>query len=223
MNYVEFSKSVDDAYGLFQAALSGIYFGISGSNTEVSPHLLRDYKNRARVAAGAFLNQLTAIADQFDTLVGQNPQESRITDFVHAARLIVAENIKTVERKMIEPKISLVSMLRSAAHGGIGMLAQRRASSVDFKSVDSAGRTWNSSKLMHFYARDFAYQTLIDSQLFKLKREGSVVAKVVYADENHVYQNLVLSLNNVVDGHPTVAELRNVIFHPNASAEISYV
>lgn len=223
MTYEDFANEIGVQYSVFQYALTGIYLGMTGANLQVSAQSLRDYRVRARYAVGAFFAQMNSTIDEFGDGVNQDALDSRRPQFVAQARRIVTENISSVEKRLLVGKTSFSSMLTSVAHGGIGMLLQKREQYIDFKSSDAAGRKWQSLTLLKSSARDFAYQTIIDTQIAQLKSEGSILAKVMYPNPDHRHQDTILSIEKEIDGHPTIEAVRSALFHPNATAEIFHV
>ena len=90
------------------------------------------------------------------------------------------------------------------------------------KSVDAAGRLWDSSKLVALLGRDFAYQSFIDTQARALGLHSDV-AQVTYDDPNHPYCGLRVSLSGADKALPSLADVRKSVFHPNATAYLTHV
>ncbi len=223
MTYDEFATEVASEYSLFLFALSGAYLARVSPGRQVTPLLVKEFRADARRLSETFFDQLDRSVDSFMVTFGFGDTDSeRETAFLNATHGMVAVNLAQINKQMISGSVNFGNVLKNAS-GAIGLLVQKKLGMIDFKIPDAAGRMWNAETLFRMTARDFAYQTYIDEQVAELRAGGNKLAKVIYPDPTHKNHDGIISLDEEIDGYPTFASVRKVIFHPNANAELTHV
>lgn len=110
--------------------------------------------------------------------------ELRMSELFSFAGNVTKQIIGQSNRQAAFGKANPVDAMQYEA-GAIGLLAQRKMADPTFKVRDTANRQWDAGTLMKLHARDFAYQTLIDSQYSKAISEGAVEVIIEHPDPEH--------------------------------------
>jgi hypothetical protein len=227
MLYGELTERMMANYNLFLFALFGRYQQIRAPGIEVTPRALTDLQVDAYALAKTFV----VIAEtEFDnylySLVEDRSSElvalltHRKSEALILVRGMVAENVKQVVSLGKTGVRDFASLLKGGARGAMGLLVQRKMAGLEFKVTDTSGRKWGARTLMRVVIRDFAYQSWIDFSLQSVRDAGVDLVEVQYSDES---KNFVMSMSGA-SGHPSLADIRDTIFHPNSNAAVeSYV
>jgi hypothetical protein len=223
MLYGELTERMMANYNLFLFALFGRYQQIRAPGIEVTPRALTDLQVDAYALAKTFV----VIAEtEFDnylySLVEDRSSElvalltHRKSEALILVRGMVAENVKQVVSLGKTGVRDFASLLKGGARGAMGLLVQRKMAGLEFKVTDTSGRKWGARTLMRVVIRDFAYQSWIDFSLQSVRDAGVDLVEVQYSDES---KNFVMSMSGA-SGHPSLADIRSTIFHPNSNAAV---
>lgn len=210
MPYDEFSARIESAYKLFLMALTGVYRGnvITGAQ-RLSPHSLGQAKRSAALAELRFLEIVSR-----DTATHFNGGGEELMIGLKKA---ASENVAQILRS-IRVGLPNLGKTMTSAHGGIGLLLQKKMGQVEFKLYDTADRRWDAEKLVALTVRDFAYQAWLDDSVEGLKRQGYKLARpsrIVPRDTDEAF-----SIRGEVEGYPTFEEVRAKYYHINSTARI---
>lgn len=219
MRYDRFASDISAVYELYSSALMSL---LSNARLQMlSPSVILKLQVEGNQAMIAMLKAADALTFVYLTEVEGGtptdpPTDRGDTDFTKALRVIAFKNVTqmVLMAKGGKPFDSLLTHM----NGAMAALLKERGAERTLSVLDSAGRTWRSSTLAKFLARDFAYQTFLDIQAVKLAEQGDLV-EVSYTDPTHANQGLVLSLSGA-EGYPSLASVRAKIFHPNATAQL---
>lgn len=223
MDFNIFAAELTGAYELFSAALVGRYLSVlSAAGSPAPANYVRQFSGMARDLVTQFAITADTRINQYVANIDSGADVSaRARHLKRSLSAISVKNASDLMRQLRAGSNNLKSLLADAT-GATGMLLQRRLASPQLKSVDSAGRLWDSTKLVRFMVRDFAYQCQIDAQAANLA-VMSDLAQVVYPDDAHAGYGLVVSLTGATPDKPTLASIRTTVFHPNSSATLRHV
>lgn len=222
MMYDDFASRIVQEYDLFLFSLTGKYLSLVAPGVEITPRAIADLRSGAQKLAETFYGLAEREIDNYLHNLPVEGNEALQSDLVVRKRELLAririatsENVKQVTQRAMVGKQDYTRLL-SNAHGAIGMLAQARASSIDFQIRDTSGRRWQAKTLMRIMARDFAYQSWLDVMFAEILNEGDL-ADVRYDDAS---RDFTLSITGATPGYPKLAEIRAKVFHPNATATV---
>jgi hypothetical protein len=218
MDYEGFARTVVARFELFEAALvtSLLRMRLAGGHApqqfavESTQNRLNFVKSADALAAG-YLNEGLGGALTDPAVTGRGAL------FMRALQRIALDDCRTAQRKLVTSGKNLLGRGDDA----MSLLARRADERIEFRTKDSAGRDWKSTGLVRLLARDFAYQVHIDSLARELATQGDF-AVVAYMNPEHEHHGLVLSLSGQGD-RPSLASVRDTIFHPNATATLIHV
>lgn len=209
-------------YELLLMALTGAYMARIMPGQEVTPLALKQLRDTARHMIGNFGKQLKADIQSFKSDLGYETSDYDAEYEPQISALLLA-NVSTIVKALRASKSDLAKML-SGGHGAVGELIQARINQPVYKSVDSAGRTWEADKLFGFLLRNYLYFTEISASIQDVKNAGSDLAKVVYPNKpDHKNNGLVFSISGDTSGYKSLAEIKASVFHFNANAEVEGV
>lgn len=223
MEYDRFGLAIAGEHGQFARSLQSIFastrlagaHGVFSKAYTQAHQLAQRFVGAADVETTTYLNQ---------TLGGALTNELGIYKgavLMRSLRSVALGNVESMLRQLRGSRDTEAALTR-----GVGMFAaltaQRRDTLV-FESKDSAGRTWQSEKLVRFIARDFAYQVQLDGSAQSLLAAGRTLAQVTYMNPEHDSHGLVVSLTGEHKGIPSLESVRPTIFHPNATALLTHV
>jgi hypothetical protein len=97
-----------------------------------------------------------------------------------------------------------------AKQGALGAIA--------FKRMDRAGRQWSSDIYSRTVTRGMLVTAYVDNYLMSVLSNGQDLAKTT-SDEG---TDLVFSITGTTPGYPSLEEIRDTYFHPNASRLVSH-
>ncbi|MDY7537611.1 hypothetical protein RGU72_05000 [Undibacterium sp. 5I1] len=165
-----------------------------------------NFETRIKQMSDAYLVQLHA--------KGLEALDFEMYSWILRVRRVIRDNGSAVVRKSNAGRLANVF---TRGLGAIGLLLQKNVNDIKFVSHDNAGRVWDSTALLCGYARDFAYQSLIEAQAFLING----LAEVRYPDSNHVNNGMLVETSDrTISGATKLANIRNSIFHPNSQAEL---
>ena len=217
--------SVMSSYELFIGALTGRYLQAVAPGTTITPRAVQDVLVDASKLRESFMmiadKQLRATADEAIKAAPAREAEihSLVTHTLLALGRIARSDIATVNKDMRAGRHSLASIMRPV-HGAMGMLVQNAVAAPDYRTLDSAGRRWESKKLAAFLIRDFAYQVSVEVGIGEAIARGDDLAQVAYNDPSHAGHGAVFSISGKAKDVASFDSIRAKYFHPNASAKV---
>jgi hypothetical protein len=219
----QFGLDLARDYDTFALTLTGRYLAIqAAAGTPTPPFFIEQFSGLARGHVTQFIAGADNRIDGWVTDLGDGVDLSgRSEALKQSLRVIAIKNARDLATRLRGGHVGLKNLF-TGPMGSLGTLLQRQLASPDLKSMDDAGRIWDSSKLVRTVGRDFAYQSLIDVQAYHLALDSDV-AQVVYDDPEHVYHGMRISLSGADPKLTSLTSARKLIFHPNASAQLSHV
>lgn len=210
MRHDDFAARVVAEYELLLLALEGRYQRIRAPGIEVSPRVVADLQRDAVGLFTTFLGTAIAEIDRYTAQMLSDASDDLRSSIVQRRTALAAylnsfmvANVTQVV-KAARTGLEGISALLKHATGAQGALVQARAGRIDWRALDTSGRTWPALTLMQTVMRDFAYQCYVDAELARYEAAGQDVVQTskgpVRLDE--------------------LDELRQTYFHPNASTTI---
>lgn len=216
MKSEEFARHVSLEFELFQTSITNIYltrFGIGSNVAQQSEHALKVALSEVVYRFSERLSTLTSNYLNALEVGNTDLHKVRANLFSLRMRKIMVENVRSVLQKAFSTNRSNV-FTRSL--GALGLILQANSQKVEFVSQDAGGKQWSSLTLVYQYARDFAYQSLIDSQAAAING----LAKVAFPDPNHKNNGLIVDTRHG-DSHGLLPyEVRQLVFYPNSNAQL---
>lgn len=211
----ELANRVSGEYELFLVSLAGQYFALSGAGVILTPRAVSDFYKAGKLFLNLAEGDATTYLAHFrdgasETLV--DALNGRFEAFSDRLRWAVAQNVRTISDRMMSGHLDISKMLHDQ-HGAIGLLVQQQMTKINFKLPDAAGRLWDAQALVRSVARDFAYQSHLDTQLDILTRTGHDKFQVIHPDADHPNNGRVFSASEF-------SEIRAEVFHPNSKATV---
>lgn len=207
-------ERLDMQYAMLRSALNGKYLLLRQAGVQITPHAINTLRAECVTLNRAFIDSAIAeINTYLDSLDMEGNDALRQGFALRLHELTV--RLSTI---LIDNLLAVVKMARTGgrgasamidAHGGMGMLVQKLASSeIEFKTADSSGRRWAADRLLHVLVRDFAYQCWID-RLAAVAYEGG-------EDLMQTQDGSIFSLRGH-DRYPSFEEVRDTLFHINSN------
>jgi hypothetical protein len=218
MPYDEFAITVDGDYKMFLNAIAGVYRSNVATGVAVTPASIMEVTRQTKELAAIFTLRVQRETEEYAQSTNSHAQAVGLSTSINAA---VGENIAQIIRLMKTGVGNYKDMMRGA-HGAIGLLLQKKLSTVEFKLYDSLDRKWDAEKLFHTTARDYAYQAWVNQRALELVDQGFKLAYAVRdsSSSNNSERGLLFSIGEPVDGYKTLAEVRKLVFHVNSSARL---
>lgn len=223
MNLTNASSIIAESHELFIYALQGRYMMGQQPGKTMTPRDIRSIELAASKSRDALQARVSDdVREMVETLAATvDPTVGEVLrglgdNFLLNLNAILASNVETLVKNMKVGRSALGDMLTRGATGAIGQLVQSRATSIEFKVSDTAGRQWYATRLVSFMAREMAYRMKLAKQIADLPTD---LASVFNPD--HDEDGLVFSATGKTPGYPTFEELRQSVFHPNSTAEVS--
>jgi hypothetical protein len=208
MTYDDFGAQTRAAYDVYVLALTGAYLGFQSAGRGADA--VTELRRQGIGLIDTFMNSVHVMVNRYLTTLPDGPGSSERETFLRAdLQRIAVKNLNDLIVRMMGVGLRPADMLTKPA-GAVGLLLQQKLSRPRFTARDSAGRAWDAAKLVSVIARDFAYQTYVDTMLYRQASIGAVVVDVVYADPA---RNKTMPLADAVGQ-------RKAIFHVNATARI---
>lgn len=211
MTYDDLTGAVLGDYRSFLSALSGLYLGVTTPGLAVTPSTITSVAHAAHDLGKTFIaradSEMTRYAAALE--VDSNWFDAAST----GVRVAVAQNVKTVIKKLRGQELGAAAMLKRAS-GGMGLLVQQKLGALEFRASDATGRLFDAATLMRTTIRQFAIQTAIDAAVTHAAAAGKTAFTVDYPnDPAHAGQGVEVPLSG--EG---LADARRRIFHPNTKA-----
>lgn len=210
-------------YDTFAAALMGRYLAVqAAAGTPAPAHAIDQFASLARGHVTQFIVGADNRINGWVAALGAGADhEARSDALKQSLRVIAIKNSRDLATRLRGGDLGAKALFNRPM-GALGGLLQQQLAKPNLKSLDDAGRVWDSSKLVGMIGRDFAYQTLIDTQAYHLALAADA-AQVFYEDPEHPYHGLRVSLSGADPELPSFASIRKQVFHPNASAQLRHV
>lgn len=226
MRHDDLATRLSAEYALFLYALSGRYQQMRAPGVTVTPRAVNDLNYTAHELANTFYQIATDEIENYLRPMVEDASESvadglvvRKKEALSHLRAMLLENAHQVV-KTARTGIAGAGNLLQGSAGAIGLLVQRQAGTIQFKTTDTSGRKWDAEKLLKVVMRDFAYQAWIDFRLDQIVAQGHDQAAAVARDaDGNVVAKAVFSISGEGRG-PSLSEIRNLVFHPNSNNDV---
>jgi hypothetical protein len=226
MDYSGFASRVVAEYHLFQMAITG-RFSIVAASSDMTPKGVKQFQVDGYGLGRTFVSTVERTVDEYVTELLNGASEGltkavleRRDGLIKKFRKVVISNIETTASKLRLNALGVSGEIDAGVSGAISTIAQKYNQVIHFKTEDSASRSWESDHLIYTFARDFGYQTYIDSILATITEAGNDLAQVMYADAEHRNNGMVFSITGKSADYPSLEEIRKSVFHPNAIAMV---
>jgi hypothetical protein len=218
MIYEDFAQRFKREYEVFLFALAGRYLLAIAPGAQVSPRMINDFKSEAAALRETFLQSamqtVTTYLDQIDA--------GRVTDlsvaFGNELNHATMQNIQQMVAAMKGVSQVATKSVKDA-HGGMGLLLQKKLESPAFVLKTPAGRRFSATDLVGSMAREFAYRQWLHTTIEQIADSGDL-AEVYYDNPDHAYNGAIFSISGESDKHQSWAWAERVIFHYNATAKV---
>lgn len=213
MTYDDLTQTVMGDYRSFLSALTGLYLGVTTPGTSVTPQTLTSVSTSAHALARTFIARAESEMTRYAaTLHADAPTSAWFATALSGVHVTVAQNIKTVMKRLRGAGTSPAAMLKNAT-GGMGLLVQSKLGALDFRASDAAGRMFEANTIMRTTIRQFAIQTSIEAVVFEANRRGQDVVFIERADASPEEVSIAGR-----HGYLSLEEARRRVFHPNTKA-----
>jgi hypothetical protein len=222
---LQFANQIVTLHGTLASQLTALWLRRRLAGTTLTPRALTQLRVQSHAAAIQFVRAADAqTVAQLAQLSGAALADARLTgrgvELVGRLRAIAFDETDQLVARA--RGAGLKGALSAPPAGALARLLVARDERINFTAHDSAGRRWPADRLVRFLARDFAYQAGIDAAAARLATVGDL-AQVVYPNPAHEHHGLLVSLSGATPAHPSLAQVRSEIFHPNASARLQHV
>jgi hypothetical protein len=180
MIYREFAINMAHEYERFLFSLSGKYLMLMTPGSEVTPHMVSRFKSEAEGVRQSFLNGAKRLIDSTVGNLTSDKLEALENAFILNLDQATRNNVQSMVLRMKGgSQISLKNIIN--AHGAIGLLLQKKLTSMEFKITTASGRSYDAATYVKAEAKNFAYQANLYNTLEKLAKVTDL-AQVVYPD-----------------------------------------
>jgi len=194
--------------------LSGRYQQVRASGAEMTPRVIADIQFDGYQLAQTFYTIAESRIDDYARpfIEGSSGEIgsmllTRKNALKDQLRVMLAENVQALARYARCGSFGMSSLLKGST-GAIGMLMQRMAGRIEFKTTDTSGRKWNAEKLLRVVVREFGYKTWLDYAAEQYLFGGHDLMQASGGD--------VFSLRGT-EGYPSYADVRKSVFHINSN------
>lgn len=213
MPFDDLAARLSAEYSLFLYALNGRYQEIRAPGVTVTPRAVSDLDRTARELAQTLYGIAEREIDDYLRPMIQEASDDVADGLVVRKKVVLShvrasllENVHQVVKTARTGITGPGDMLRGAT-GAIGLLMQRQAGKIQFRTTDTSGRKWDALKLFKVFVRDFAYQAWLDTEAAALWAAGG--------------DQLVTNGINAVFALRDFETVRANYFHINSSAVLS--
>jgi hypothetical protein len=91
---------------------------------------------------------------------------------------------------------------------------REKVANLQFKTIDKAGRRWDTATFLRNMVRGYLVQLQADSAAFAISQKQDL-AKITWPDGR---PSVTISLSGKTPGYPTYKDARDELFHPNSTA-----
>lgn len=201
-------------YDLFLYALSGRYQQMRAPGVAVTPRAVNDLNHTAHELANTFYLIASDEIDNYLRPMLADATESvsdgmvvRKKEALSHLRAMLLENLHQIV-KTARTGISGAGDMLQGKTGAIGLLLQRQAGKIQFKTTDTSGRKWDADKLLKVVMRDFAYQAWLDFEADRYAQAGQ--------DLMQTPKGRIFSLLETTD-YDSFEAVRPEVFHINSN------
>jgi len=228
MIYDDLATRLVAEYRLFLFALAGRYQQVRSPGVEITPRTIADLSYAAHDLGNTFYQ--LAMREIDDYMQAQSEDRS---DALRDTLVVRSKEVKALIRRMVAENVEQTVMMTRTGmgshtkllkntSGAMGMLVQKKAGEIEFKVTDTSGRRWQANKLLAVIVRDYAYQSAIDAQLDDMRSHGIKLAAAIRVnDAGYIVEQVTFAIDGDVAGHPSLDEIRDTIFHPNSTAQVT--
>jgi hypothetical protein len=213
MSYDDLTQTVMGDYRSFLSALTGLYLGVTTPGATVTPQTLASVSTSAHALAKTFIARAESEMTRYAAALGVDPLTSAwFATALSGVHVTVAQNIKTVMKRLRGAGTSPAAMLKNAT-GGMGLLVQSRLGALDFRASDAGGRMFEANTIMRTTIRQFAVQTAVDAVVLEAAGRSQDVVFIERADASPEEVSIAGKR-----GYLSLEEARKRVFHPNTKA-----
>lgn len=218
MIYDDFGEQMKKEYEVFLFALSGRYLSAMAPGAEVSPKMVNDLKASAASLRDTYLRTASqTIAVYVAQLDNGNGTEQSVT-LTNELAMVTSQNISTLIARMKGAHQDALKSVKDA-HGGIGLLLQKKLANPEFTVETASGRKYKAPDYVRGMTRDFAYRMWLNARMEEISWTSDL-AMVTYDDPSHSSYGKVFSISGDSTEYPSFASLERGVFHFNASAKV---
>jgi len=218
MIYDDFAAQFKKEYEVFLFALAGRYLLAIAPGAEVSPMMINDFKTQAVTLRETFLHSAMQSITSYLTAINSGRVTELSVAFGNELNHATLQNIQQLVASMKGVGQVATKSVKDA-HGGLGLLIQKKLASPDFVLKTPAGRKFKAPDLIRLMAREFAYRQWLHQQIEDIAKTGDL-AQIYYDNPDHVHSGTVFSISGETEGHMTWAWAERVVFHYNSTAMV---
>lgn len=201
-------------YDLFLYALSGRYQQMRAPGVAVTPRAVSDLNQSSQGLVHTFYQIATTEIDNYLRPM-RSEASGDVADSLTVRKKLVLSHIRAM---LIENAQQVVKATRTGVAsagdllqgktGAIGLLLQRQAGKIQFKTADTSGRKWDAEKLFKVVVRDFAYQAWLD---FEADRYAQAGQDLMQTPKGRIFSLLETT------GYDSFEAVRPEVFHINSN------
>jgi hypothetical protein len=212
MEYDRFASSLRADYAGFAANLVARYLAAAAAGRGIEA--VSGFRVQGLADISALLGRAIARTNDYLAPLGAATiTDAREKPFLNQLRQIALKNLNDLIVKLMGGAGRMADVFNRPA-GAVGLLLQKKLEAPPRLLVrDRAGRAWQAETFVASLARDFAYQSYLDSVIERLDAAGVDMVQVVYPDPTHEHHGMPLRLDEV-------GLIRKTIFHPNSNATL---
>lgn len=215
MIYDAIADTLKQEYNLFLFALAGRYLTLMAPGADVTPMMVRQMEEQGTALAKTFTSSAKALVSDFARSHTSARSDALYEQFVKMVDNITAQNINTLTQRMKGGAQNTLAGVKDA-HGAIGLLLQQKLANPDFRVKTPKGRSFDAVAFFYAEARNFAYQSWVESTLETIA-QTSDLAEVRYPNPEHAGNGTVFSISGKTPGYKSFAEVK-LLFHYNSTA-----
>ena len=218
MIYDDIANQLKQEYNLFLFALAGRYLSLVTPGAEVSPIMVRQMAEQGAALAHTFIASAKALVSDFARSHTSAHSEALSAHFEKMLSNVTAQNINSLTQRMKGGAQNTLAGVKGA-HGAIGLLLQQKLANPEFRVKTPKGRSFDAAAFFFAEARNYLYQSWIESTLVTLAESGDL-AEVRYPSPEHSGNGTVFSISGKTAGYKSFEEIK-FLFHYNSTAFIT--
>jgi hypothetical protein len=218
MTYDQFGIDARREYDLFIFALTGRYLALVAPGVSPTPFSINQLKNSGMALRQSYLQSSKLSIEDYVRAYPSEKAQALASEWQAKIARFTMENIASLVLKMKGRDRSELSLLGNA-HGAVGRLLQAKLTEPQYEITTASGRRYKASPLMEAEARDFAYRVWLEANL-QIISQQSDLAEVAYTSPEHEGNGRVFSISGQDSRFPSFAEIKDQVFHYNATAMV---
>lgn len=218
MIYDDFGAQMKKEYDVFLFALAGRYLSAMAPGAEVTPKMVNDLKADVADLRDTYLSSASKSITAYVAELENGDSTEQSVTLMNELAMVTSQNISTLIGRMKGVHQDALKSVKNA-HGGIGLLLQKKLATPEFSVETSSGRKYKAADYVRGMTRDFAYRLWLSARMEQISWTTDL-ATVSYDDPSHANYGLVFSISGDSTEYPSFASLERSIFHFNASAKV---